>query len=200
MGQGQPAAVGQCVPEGGDDSGRVLLGRDEVQDRDHEHGDRLVEVDQLAHLRRGQDVGRPPDVGVDDVGVRVVGEQGEAVGDGHRVLVDVDHPGLRARRLGHLVDVALRRYPRAEVDELPDTGPGQEAHRPPEEGPVGAGQRAHLGVDGRDGRHRFPVDGEVVLPAQHRVVHPGYARLVRIGPWRQSIRVGHQNVLSHQGT
>lgn len=164
----------------------VLLGRDEVQDRDHQHGDGLIEVDQFLHLRRGQHLGRASDVRVHDVRVRIVGEQRGTVRHGDRITVHVHHPGSRASRLRHLVDVALGRDARSEVDELPHPGVDQETHGPPEKGAVGPRQGPHLRVDGRERRQRLPVYGEIVLAAQHCVVHPGNARLVRVDTLRQT--------------
>jgi len=55
-----------------------------------------------------------------------VGQQRPAVGDRHRVVVDVDDPGGRSDRQGDLVDVALGGQAGADVEELPDPHVGEE--------------------------------------------------------------------------
>lgn len=64
------------------------------------------------------------------------------MGSGNRVVVNVDHPGVRHSLLDDLVHIAHSGQARAEVDELPDLGlGGQEPHRPLEERPALPRQR-----------------------------------------------------------
>jgi hypothetical protein len=90
------------------------------------------------------------------------------------VVIDVDDPGPGR----HLVRAALGGQPAAEVEELVDPGAGDMTYGTLEEGPVRAGQRDRLRdqlgelVDG------LAVDREVVLPAQHVVVHACGMRLL----------------------
>ena len=53
--------------------------------------------------------------------------------DGHRVDVDVHHPGIGYQGLGHLVHAAHGRDTGAEVEELPDAGADAEPDRPPQQ-------------------------------------------------------------------
>src|SRR6266542_493139 len=119
----------------------------------------------------GQDLVRPAQVALDDghlVGGR---QQRPGVHDHHRVVVDVDDPGVRRGGLGDLVDVLLRGQPGPEVQELADAGVlGEEPHGPAEERPVGP-RGARRGRVRRD--HLFGgrlVGLEVVLAAEHVVV------------------------------
>ena len=63
----------------------------------------------------GQDLLRLAQVGLDDRGVRVPGQQGPAVRDRDRVDVDVGDPRTGDRPLGDLVHIRLGRHPRADV-------------------------------------------------------------------------------------
>src|SRR5258708_28217285 len=82
------------------------------------------------------------------------------------VVIDVDHPALRAGRLGDLMRVPGRRDARADVEELRHPGlAGQVPDGAAEEVPVGPGHRlqgrdplAHGGPEGAGTR-------EVVLAA-----------------------------------
>ena len=75
---------------------------------------------------------------MDHPGPVVAGEQLPAVRDRDRVDVDVDHPGLRVRRLGDLVHVADGRNAGADVEELVDAGVEQRPYGPAQELPAGA--------------------------------------------------------------
>jgi len=68
MRQGQIATRRQCIPEHGEDAGRVLVFGDEVQDRHQEQRDGPAAVDQGADLRVGHDGFRFAQVGQHDAG------------------------------------------------------------------------------------------------------------------------------------
>lgn len=118
---------------------RVLVVGDEVQDGHHQHGQRLVEVQDGAHGRAVHDRLGLADVGVQDSGALgvAVGEQHPAVGDDGRVVVRVDEAGLRADRPRDVGDAAGAGDARADVEELLDPGLGEETHGAAEERPGG---------------------------------------------------------------
>ena len=158
---------------------------DEVHDRDQHDRDRLAEVQR--GRRRGNDRVRVPQVRV-EVGARALRaapQQRPGVGQHDRVVVDVDDPAVRRDALRDLVGVVGGGDPGADVQELPDSGlPGQEADRAGEERAVGA-HRVHQVRVGLQGLlAEFPVGGEIVLPAQPVVVHPGDVR-------HAGVKVGH---------
>jgi hypothetical protein len=71
--------------------------------------------------------------------LRGIAQQGLRVPQDDRVVVDVDHAGIRGDALRHLVRVAGGRDAGADIQELPEGGlGGQVPGRPAEEGPVGA--------------------------------------------------------------
>jgi hypothetical protein len=142
-----------------------------LQDHQRHDRDRPAEVE---CFRRGsQHLLRVPDIGryVRGGTFAGAGQQRPGVGKHHRVVVDVDNPGIRGNALGHLMSVLRGRQPGAEIKELPDPRfRGQVAHRAAEECPVGT----HAGQDGRVGGDHLlrglpvgglPVGGEVVLAA-----------------------------------
>ena len=63
-----------------------------MQDGDQEHGDRLGEIKQQLGFLVGEDLGRFPEVALDDGGVWVAVQQEPAAGDGdgNVVVVHVD--------------------------------------------------------------------------------------------------------------
>jgi spermidine/putrescine transport system ATP-binding protein len=174
VGQRQVAAARRRAGQRGHDAVGVVLVAHQVQHR-HEHDrHRLAEVQRPG--RPGQD-----QVGVAQVGVDMVdgpfqgsGEQGPRLGYDHRVVVHVDHPGVRRDRLGDLVGVVRGGQAGADVEELADADlGGQVAHRAGEEGPVRPGRedQVRVGLEGRvAGR---PVHRVVVDAAEPVVVDPG---------------------------
>lgn len=136
----------------------------EVQDGDEQQGDGAAEVEQPAHLGGGQDLLGPAQVGGDDVGVLVPGEDGAAVRDGHGVVVDVDDARLRRGGLGDLVDVAEGGDAGADVEELGDAlvdgVPDGAAH----ECPVGLHDLGQSRHEFHGAASRLAVDLEIVGP------------------------------------
>jgi hypothetical protein len=176
---GEKAARRQGVHQGLHDRRRAELVRHEVQDRHEHQRDGLAEVEHLAHRRRRQDGLRVAQVGLDVRGpaLRRGGEQGAGMSENERVIVGVDHAGRRRDFLRDLVDVVRGRQSGADVEELPDARLGRQVpHRAAEERPV----LARRDPDGRHvpqhPRRRLAVGGEVVLPANEVVVHPGRMR------------------------
>ncbi len=107
MGDDQVAARRHGVSQPGDDPGRVLGVPDEMQDRDQQHRHRPGQVQQSPHRRVAQDHLRLAQVGQDGQGGGLVGQQRVGMRMDHRVVVDVDDPGVRRDLLRDLVDVAL---------------------------------------------------------------------------------------------
>src|SRR5439155_19384220 len=105
-----------------------------VPRRGREHdGDRLAEVQGAGRLL--EDLVRVPQVGVEVRGdaLRAAGQQRAGVRQDQRVVVDVDDAALRRDGLGHLVRVAGRGQPGAEVEELPDARVGGQVAYGPRE-------------------------------------------------------------------
>jgi hypothetical protein len=92
----------------------------------------------------------------------VAGKDMPGVGHRHGVDVDIYHSAVRGHTLYHLVDVAQRRDPGAEVEELADTRLHQEPHRPVQEGAVALHDDRYLGDERDRLTPRLPIDREVV--------------------------------------
>jgi hypothetical protein len=137
----------------------------------------MIAIEDLVRLPQvGVEVGRHP--------FRPAGQQRAGVREHQRVVVDVDHAGLRRDGLGDLVRVGRGGQPGADVEELADPGRiGQVVHAAAEERPVGPGGLPDPGegLDRLLARH--PVGGEVVLPAQPVVVDAGDVRHAGVEPW-----------------
>src|SRR6185312_15175790 len=113
------AAGGQGLADGPDDGIRVFAGAYEVQHSHQEHTQWLAEVDKVKRPVMSQDRGRVAQVRLDHRGVPA-GLEGARVGEHHRIVVHVDHPGVRVDQLGDLMNVALRWQPGPDVQELDD--------------------------------------------------------------------------------
>jgi hypothetical protein len=133
-------------------------------------------------------------VGIDDRGVVVPGQDGLAVRDDDRVDIGIDHPGSGIGLLGDLVHVPLGRDARTDVEELADAGGGQEPHGPAEERAVGAGDRPDVGIDRGERPAQVLVGQEVVAAAQPVVVDPGDVRPFGVDARRHPARL-----VSHHG-
>ena len=174
VGDGQVAARRERLEHVADDPPGVVPVRDVLQDHQRHDRDRPAQVEGLRRAR--QHLLGVPDVGrnVGDGPLGRAGQQCPGVSEHDRVVVDVHDPGVWGDLLGDLVGVLRGRQTGAQVKKLPDPGlRGQVAHRASEEGPVGS----HAMQDGRVGRDHLlpglPVGGEVILPAEPVVVHPG---------------------------
>jgi hypothetical protein len=177
----QVAARGHRVHQLLDDRVRVVGVRDEVQHGEQQDGNRLAEVQGPGGA--GQDR-----VGIAQVRLEVIGralggagEQRPGVGEHHRVVVDVDDPGVGRGPLRDFVGVVGRGQAGSDVKELPHAVAGRElVHALDDEPAHGLGDR-------RQGRHRrqhllrgLAVGGEVILAAHPVVPHPGRTRDSRI--------------------
>jgi menaquinone-9 beta-reductase len=149
--QHQVTAGRERVAQRGHDAPGISVVTDEWQHGDEQQADRPAEVDQSPGAVVGEDLLGVTQVGFDDGGAGVAGEDGLAVGDGDRVHLDVGDAGGGVGLLGGLVHVALGRDAGADVQELADAGPGQEPYRPAEELPVSQGERPGVGIHGGDG-------------------------------------------------
>lgn len=171
----QEAAGREGVPQFGDGALRVVGVLDEVQDGDEEQGHGPVQVEEFADLGCREDLPGLAQVGGHDSRAVVAVEDGPAVRDGDRVVVDVHDARFGVGRLGHFVDVAESGDSGSDVQELGDALLDRVTHRPAHEGTI----RLH---DLREPRHelhrlagRLPVHLEVVRTAQVVVVDPGHA-------------------------
>jgi hypothetical protein len=136
-----------------------------VQHRVEQQPGGLGEVDQAGDCVAGENVLRLAQVGFDDVGVGVRGEDGPAVCDRDLVDVGVDDAGGRICLLGDLVHVALGRDARPDVQELVDPARRQEADGTAEERAVGTPDRPGVGLHGDDRPGHILVGEEVMAAA-----------------------------------
>jgi hypothetical protein len=91
-----------------------------VQHGNEQRAYRPCEVDQVPRDRIVQDRLGHPDITVDRCHPVVRRKQGPSVSADHRVVIDVEHAGIRQDFPGNLMDIRPGRYPGAEVDELID--------------------------------------------------------------------------------
>ncbi len=175
------------VHQGRGEAGRIVGVRHEMQDRDEQHGDRLVPAEQGTDPRVPGDPVGVSQVVVDDGGAVHAVQHVPRVGHHHRVVVDVHHAAVRrgpsrATGPGDLVHAAHGGQSGADVEELPDPQVAdQVADRTPEEEPVLEHRAAHdiLAQHVESPARRLTVSREVVLAAEHEVVHPRDVRHLR---------------------
>jgi len=159
---------------------RVLVVVQVVQDRVEYQPDGTGEVEETGHPLAGQDRLWIAEIGRDDDRPRVVLEQRPRVHEHERVVVHVHHPGGGIEVLGDLMGVLRRGQAGTEVEELVDAL----ARHVPD----GAAKRlaVHHRAPAAIGERRYrllgdrTVPGEVIFPAQDRVVDPRGARLVDV--------------------
>jgi hypothetical protein len=120
-----------------------------------------------------------------------MGQQHLAVDDRHRVVVDIDDPGIRGDGMGDLVDIAHGRQPGPDVEELADSGGGQEPHGTAQERAVLQRRPGAIGDPGIGPLHGLAVDGVVVLVAEGVVVHAGDVRGHRVDARRKRLVLAH---------
>jgi hypothetical protein len=195
VGHGEVAAGSERVHQAAHDSPGVFLVLDEVHHGDEQQGYRLGEVDQAGIGDAGEHGLGGAQIGLDDGGAGVAGQDGLAVRDGDGVDVGVDHAGVRGGLLGDLVDVARGGYPRSDVDELADAGRGEEPDGPAEEPAVGLADRAGVRLDRDDGPAHVLVGQEVVGAAHQVVVDPRDVRAVGVDPRRHPVRLTRRHAL-----
>ena len=177
---GQEAAGHDRVPVAGQDAVRVTFVPDDVQHRHHQQADGTAEVEQREGLRVVQNGVHIAHIVLDRDTVRIVHQQLFTVGNGDRVDVDVDYPGLRVDALGHLVDVAEGGNAGAQVEELVDPGLDHEPDGTVHERAVRLGDQPDLGQQIHDLAAVFTIDGEVVRPTEPVVVTARHIRLADI--------------------
>src|SRR5690606_3276733 len=173
VGHVQIGAAGAGVEEHLDPLAGVLVPMEvHHQADDHEaHG--TVEVDRLLDVRVVQDAAGVAQVrGGDHRGV-VVRQQGPAVREHDRVVVDVADLRVGVDRLGHLVRVLHGGQAGADVEELVDALPSHVPHPLSETAPVVLAGLADVGHVLLDHGGPFAVHREVVLAAEGRVVDAG---------------------------
>ena len=162
---------------------------DEVQHAEHQHRDRLAEIETAGERLVREDRIRVADIPPDGDHAVPGGEQRVVVRHHDRVMVDVDDPRGGDGVPGDLVHARRGGQAAAQVEVLRDALLREEADRAEQERAVG--QREPAGVE--PGFHqlfgRGPVDGKVVLAVQHVVVDPGDARPGDVDP------VGHARLV-----
>jgi hypothetical protein len=184
VGEDVHAARRQRVPVPGEDRGQLGVG-DEVQDRDGQQRHRAGQVEQVAHARGVEDLIGLSHVGPGDGHAVEPLDQLAGVGDGDGLEVDVGDAGVGAPGEGDLVDVAHRRHPGAEVEELVDAPREAPRHGAAQEGAVGLADVAHVRVLREDLRGLLTVDREVAAAAEQVVVDPGGVGAVEVDAGRQ---------------
>ncbi len=196
VGEDQHAAGRQGLLVAVEQRVRVGAVQDEVQQCAGDQRDRLGEVEQLLGLRRVENGLRLAEVGLQEgrPAVLVGAQQAAGVREHDRVVVGVDHAGVRRDLLSDLVGGVRGGEAGAEVEELADAEAGGVLHGAHEEAAVGTG------ADGAARQHRDDlvgdgaVGGEVVLAAQEVVVDPGRVRYLGaefVGLGGGDDRVGH---------
>jgi hypothetical protein len=166
----------------GDDAGRVVRVGHEMQHRDQQDRDRLIEAEHRTDPGVPGDPARVPQVAADDRGALDAVQRVAGVRDHHRVVVNVDDAAVRRLRPRRLVHVPHGRQPGPDIEELPDPRvAGQVADRAAEEAPVLLDGAAHhvLAEHVKGPPSGLPVGREVVLAAEHVVVHPRDVRFFR---------------------
>jgi hypothetical protein len=150
----------------------------EVQDGRQQDAHRLGQVDEAGQDRIGEDGRRVPQVARhrDDPGA--AGPEGAGVRDDHRIVVDVDDPGVGHRGFGRLVRAGAGRQACAHVDELADPLSRRVGDGAGQEGAVVPGQVRQPWVRGQQPGRLVAVGGEVGRAPEQVVVN---ARDVRLG-------------------
>src|SRR5690606_32810703 len=159
------------LPDGGEDPRRIVLVGQVVHHAAQQRRERGGEVEQADRGDLVEQLAGAPQVGRDDGGLVVDGQQRAGVGEHDGVVVDVDDPHAGVDGPGDLVDVVLARQAGADVEDLPDPGLAhQVGHAAAQEGAVVPGDLPDLGDHGAHGVGGPPVDLEVVLAAEQVVV------------------------------
>jgi len=187
----QVAIRRESVDDGGDDRERVVVVADEMQHSHQQHRQRLAEIDELTRTGMIQDCLRIPQVSLDYDGIPA-GLEGTGVGQDHRIVVDVHHPGTGVDVQGDLMHIALGGQPGADVHELGDPGLGGQVTDGPAQEPAvlhGHQLRLRRGLAHLQGSR--PVSGEVVVTTEPEVIHPRRRRDRRINPERRYGAAGH---------
>ena len=97
-----------------------------MQHRRQHHRDRLTQINHGLHIRVIQDARRIPHIPLDRPHPGTPAQQRPRVRYHHGVVIDIHHPGPRLQLMRHLMDMAGRRKPRADINELPDARLGSE--------------------------------------------------------------------------
>jgi hypothetical protein len=211
VGQRHQAARGERTVQPRDQAGRVSFVADVVQYGKQQDGHRQAEVDEGPQVRIGEDRLRRAQVAVDDGRAGHAVQHVAGVREHHRVVIDVDDPGVRAGRGGHLVGVAGRGQARPDVDDLADADlADQVPDDPAEEFAVLPDREPRVRQQPADDLGGLPVDRVVVLAAEQAIVDACRARDVGTeggspflaavhGQTPRSVRAGSRSPLSPHG-
>ncbi len=173
---------------------RIGLVGDEMQHPQQQYGDRLLEVEHLAHHWVGQDRIRIGHIGLNHDGIGIAVQNRPAVRDRDRIDIDVDHPRPRIAGLCHLVHITDRRNSRAQIQELGDTGIHQITHTAAQQISVGAHGLGDIRSEGLDLTRKRAIDLEVVHPAHEIVVDPGCAGSIQVDTLGRPTGSAHRNL------
>jgi hypothetical protein len=116
------------------------------------------------------------------------------VGDDHRIVVDVDDPGVGDDLSRHLMDALLDREARTDVEELPNSPPREEPYDPDRERSIPASENIAITNQGESGdnvlRHHDVTPTAKPAPrheiAQQRCSHasvPGRPQRTTLSRW-----------------
>jgi acyl-CoA dehydrogenase len=171
----QPRAGGRSAHVAGAyRGGRV--GRQEMEHRGHDDGDRLGQVDHGPHPRIREHGLRLGQVRPHRGQPLTPGKQRLPVNHRHRVDVHVAHPGVRDDLSHRLVHRRVRGQPGPEVEELADARFGRAGRRRADELPIVPDQLREGRVQLGHPPAHVPVGSEIFLSAQPVVVDTGDAR------------------------
>ena len=191
VGEREEAARPGGVAEPRDDRLGVVLVGNEVQHGHHEHGDRLVEIEQGLHPRVGQDRIGVTQVLLDNGGVGVAAQDVLAMGDRDGIDVHIYHFRIRRGLLRHLVDIAEGRDAGAEIQELTDSFVDEEAYGPMQKRSIDLHDQRSVGNQSGHLTRDLPVDGEVMAATEPVVVDARGTGPVDIDAFRRPARPIH---------
>ncbi len=135
-----------------------------MEHRRHQQTHGLAEIEQLTGVGVIEHAFGVAEVGRDEPGVALAGQQGVGVHPDQRVVVHVDDAGVRGHLAHRLVGVVLGRQARPEVEELMDAlGARHPPGRPLVKPAVRPGRVGQLRHPGPDLLGRVPVGREVVV-------------------------------------
>src|SRR3954452_8745696 len=115
-------------------------------------------------------------IGLHHRGALVSGQNGPAVRDRHRIVVHVDHAGLRILLLSNLVHVADSGNARADVEELRNPLRRGVADYPTQKGAIALHDTRQVRPYRDPLSSHATIDPEIVRSAQVVVVHPRHTR------------------------
>ncbi len=145
----------------------------EVQDHGEEHAHGLGPVDDAGYPGVLQNAGGVGKVHLGDADTVRFGQQGARVYGHDRIVVYVADPRIGDDFTRSLVDGRVRGKPGPEVEKLPNALPGGPGDSPADKLPVVAAGLHPIRRECCDLCGEIAVSGEIILPAQKKVVDAG---------------------------